>query len=109
MSLQNYDMFIIVLFILFYFFIFYRFQCARDILNSEAQQYVNNCAISSQGDELLVKYGDKTHSLEPPVSFIPTIIINQPYSKKSQQEIRNNFKLAICDNLPNEGKPSTCA
>ncbi|KAK0073121.1 hypothetical protein PV325_010256 [Microctonus aethiopoides] len=83
--------------------------CARDILNSEAQQYVNNCAISSQGDELLVKYGDKTHSLEPSVSFIPTIVINQPYSKKSQQEIRNNFKLAICDNLPNEGKPSTCA
>lgn len=56
-----------------------------------------------RGSELLKGYGEETHSLAPPVSFIPTIALNK--SQDNQQDILKNFfkqvctKFGVCDRI----------
>lgn len=35
---------------------------------------VNTCITSTKGNDLLAQYGDKTHSVQPIIGFVPTII-----------------------------------
>jgi hypothetical protein len=38
---------------------------------------VEECAVGSEGDELLKKHGDATNALNLRVGFIPTILLDQ--------------------------------
>lgn len=50
-------------------------QCARkyDI----PWKLILNCANGAQGDWLLKNYGELTNKLKQPISFVPTILLNQ--------------------------------
>ncbi|KAF5308633.1 hypothetical protein FQR65_LT06094 [Abscondita terminalis] len=64
------------------------------------------CSESRQGDELLVKYGDRTHSIQPIVTFVPTIIYNDDFDPYLQELSLKNFLKAVCAILDN--KPKEC-
>ncbi|XP_063992782.1 GILT-like protein 1 [Diachasmimorpha longicaudata] len=62
-------------------------QCAANLgLNS-----IDNCCTSSYGDDLLAHCGYITECLEPPLSFVPTIVINDVYSDANQEMALVNF------------------
>ncbi|EFN63065.1 Gamma-interferon-inducible lysosomal thiol reductase [Camponotus floridanus] len=85
-------------------------QCAQDIgLTEGTQKLINECIESSFGDDLLAANGDKTHNLQPPLRFVPTIIINGVYSKENQDVALNNFSKLICHHLTEQEKPSICS
>ncbi|KAF5281200.1 hypothetical protein FQA39_LY17840 [Lamprigera yunnana] len=64
------------------------------------------CGKSQQGDELLAKYGDQTHAVQPKITFVPTIIFNDVYDVNSQWSAIFNFISTACKFL--ENKPSGC-
>lgn len=37
---------------------------------------ITACSESAMGDQLLVQNGEKTAALKPPITFVPTIVIN---------------------------------
>ncbi|XP_015118815.1 GILT-like protein 1 [Diachasma alloeum] len=83
-------------------------QCARNMgWTPEMRKDISNCMETSHGDNLLAAHGDKTHNLKPPVSFIPTIVLDNVYSDANQNAALVNFKKLICQRIPN--KPPTCA
>ncbi|KAM0726939.1 Gamma-interferon-inducible lysosomal thiol reductase-like protein [Formica fusca] len=85
-------------------------QCAQDIgLSEVTRKLINDCIASPLGDDLLVANGDKTHNLQPPLKFVPTIIINGVYSKENQDVALNNFSKLICQNLTEQEKPNLCS
>ncbi|XP_034952131.1 gamma-interferon-inducible lysosomal thiol reductase-like [Chelonus insularis] len=53
-----------------------------------------NCTKSSRGPELLAKYGRMTQSLNPPVSFIPTVTLNG--NSYDQAAILANLLKEVC-------------
>lgn len=69
------------------------FQCATK-LNVD-RDHILSCANSDHGSQLLKKYGDDTHIIDP--SFIPTILING--SKGNQGSILKNFLLEVCKQI----------
>ncbi|XP_063992784.1 GILT-like protein 1 [Diachasmimorpha longicaudata] len=82
-------------------------QCARNIrLSTEVRKEISDCMETSHGDNLLAAHGDKTHNLSPPVTFVPTIIVDNVFPDANHDEALNNFKKLICNKIPN--KPSTC-
>ncbi|XP_025156551.1 uncharacterized protein LOC105186426 [Harpegnathos saltator] len=67
-------------------------QCARDVgLSEETRRAIDSCTKSSLGDDLLAANGDKTAALNPPLTFVPTIVINGVYSKENEDEALRNF------------------
>jgi len=85
-------------------------QCAQDIgLSEGTRKSIDDCIASPFGNDLLAANGDKTHALEPPLKFVPTIIINGVYSKENQDEALNNFSKLICRHLTKQEKPSVCS
>lgn len=50
-------------------------KCARD-LQLPNWQVIEECANSTEGSKLLQDYGERTHSLNPPLAFVPTITFN---------------------------------
>lgn len=70
------------------------FQCARkyDI----PWKLILNCATGVQGDWLLKNYGELTNKLKQPISFVPTILLNQNFHKQSL--ILKNLKKELCLN-----------
>nr|XP_031834094.1 gamma-interferon-inducible lysosomal thiol reductase-like [Nomia melanderi] len=84
--------------------------CAEKLWASQkTQDSIKSCISSSLADELLAEYGRKTAALSPPISFVPTIVINGVYSKENQNKALNNFLKLICDNLQEGAKPSECS
>ncbi|XP_029156360.1 uncharacterized protein LOC114929112 [Nylanderia fulva] len=84
-------------------------QCAREIgLKGLTQSSLNDCIIGRLADDLLAVNGDKTHALEPPLKFVPTIVINGVYSKENQNEALSSFSKLVCRYLTGE-KPSVCS
>ena len=55
---------------------------------------IHHCATTEEGQKLHYKAGVKTHNLNPPVQFIPTIEIDN--SQHSQKAILKNFIGEIC-------------
>lgn len=55
---------------------------------------ISKCSKTSEGSELLKKYGEATHSLDPPVSFIPTILLNK--SQGNQKDILKSLLTEVC-------------
>jgi len=66
---------------------------------------IQRCASSHEGSELLKMHGENTRSLVPPVSFIPTILLNR--SQGIQKNILKNLKKEVCD-LYAGIKPESC-
>lgn len=73
--------------------VFILLQCSSKF-NVDKDQILH-CANSEHASELLKKYGDDTHIIEP--SFIPTILING--SKDNQGGILKNFLLEVCKRI----------
>ncbi|OXA63626.1 gamma-interferon-inducible lysosomal thiol reductase [Folsomia candida] len=55
---------------------------------------IHACLMDGRGHQYLYQYGVMTSSLNPPVSFIPTIVINK--SQDGQAEILRNFRGFVC-------------
>ncbi|XP_025992507.1 GILT-like protein 1 [Solenopsis invicta] len=85
-------------------------QCAQDVgLSEKTRKLIDDCIASPLADDLLAENGDKTQALEPPLRFVPTIVINKVYSKENQDEALRNFPNLICRHLTAEGKPGICS
>ncbi|XP_065218955.1 gamma-interferon-inducible lysosomal thiol reductase-like [Planococcus citri] len=54
------------------------------------------CSRSSQGNWLLKKHGEETNSLNPTISFVPTVLLNK--NRHNQASILKNLYEAICSN-----------
>ncbi|KAJ0170087.1 hypothetical protein K1T71_014693 [Dendrolimus kikuchii] len=67
---------------------------------------LKRCASNEQGDNLLAAYGDKTDAVQRPLSFVPTIVINEKFDQAIQDEAFTNLKAVVCRVAPN--KPSVC-
>ena len=65
---------------------------------------------SSNGPELLAAMGDRTHSLQPAMKFVPWITFNDQFSEQDQAEALVNLRGVICSKLPGTqaGKPPGC-
>ncbi|XP_011311094.1 gamma-interferon-inducible lysosomal thiol reductase [Fopius arisanus] len=77
-------------------------------LNPDMRKTINDCVESTDGDRLLVAHGDKTHSLNPPLTFVPTIVLDNVYSSANQNAALVNFKKLICGQIPAGAKPAVC-
>ena len=55
---------------------------------------IEKCSNSREGAELLKANGEETSSLDPRVSFIPTIVIN--HSQGVQKDILKNLMKEVC-------------
>lgn len=60
-----------------------------------------------EGIKLLKKHGERTNSLKPSVTFIPTIELNDNQNIVPQAQILKDFKKSICTVL--KYKPSKCS
>ncbi|CAH0730492.1 unnamed protein product, partial [Brenthis ino] len=80
--------------------------CLKSVKREAESDKINRCANGSQGDSLLASYGDKTDAVQRPLSFVPTVVINEKYDQAVQDEAMTNLKAVVCRNLPN--KPPTC-
>ncbi|KAH9529367.1 DNA-directed RNA polymerases I and III subunit RPAC1, variant 2 [Dermatophagoides farinae] len=49
-------------------------------------KYVDECASGNRGKQLLVEAGRKTKAIKPKISFVPTIIFNEKYSDRIQNQ-----------------------
>jgi len=67
-------------------------ECAQQ--HSVYFERIHHCATTEEGQKLHYKAGVKTHNLNPPVQFIPTIEIDN--SQHSQKAILKNFIGEIC-------------
>jgi len=67
---------------------------------------ISNCAKGKEGNFLHKLAGDKTHALEPRVTFIPTIELNG--DQFNQRYVRQNFKRQLCRMYLGTNKPEDC-
>ncbi|XP_015118814.1 GILT-like protein 1 [Diachasma alloeum] len=66
-------------------------QCAATLgLNS-----IDHCLTSEIGDNLLAACGYQTRCLNPPLSFVPTIVVDNVYSKANQIAALVDFKQLV--------------
>ncbi|XP_074038747.1 gamma-interferon-inducible lysosomal thiol reductase-like protein [Leptinotarsa decemlineata] len=52
---------------------------------------IQECVNSEEGDEWLAEYGNRTYSVKPKISFIPTIIFNNIYKEPLQNIALKNL------------------
>ncbi|XP_069679958.1 gamma-interferon-inducible lysosomal thiol reductase-like isoform X2 [Periplaneta americana] len=67
-------------------------QCAQEY--SVQWKAIVECAGGREGDELLKHHGDLTNSLQPTISFVPTILLDQ--SDDNQPGILKNLFKEVC-------------
>lgn len=67
---------------------------------------INNC-FSTNGDDILAELGDKTHAVEPTITFVPTVILNGVFDQEFQNLAQTNFKSVLCSKLPTPA-PAAC-
>ncbi|KAF2896206.1 hypothetical protein ILUMI_09965 [Ignelater luminosus] len=67
---------------------------------------INECFKNGQGDELLIKYGERTNAVSPKISYIPTIIINDVFSQEVQNNAEFDLLNTVCKHLSK--KPPAC-
>lgn len=75
-------------------------------INGVSWKPILDCALSKEGDQLLKQHGVATHALQPPVSFIPTILLNK--SQGDQRAILKNLWMEICKQYPETSQPAEC-
>lgn len=69
------------------------FQCA-DTVGIDFSK-VEEC-IETEGDDILADLGDQTHSVEPTITFVPTVIYNDVYNQELQDLSLVDFKGVVC-------------
>lgn len=67
-------------------------KCANDL--SIDWETIETCSNGEEGSTLLKMHGEETHSLDPSVTFIPTILLNK--SQNSQKDILKNLLKEVC-------------
>ncbi|KAK6624939.1 hypothetical protein RUM44_011803 [Polyplax serrata] len=77
-------------------------QCASEFSVDWSQ--ILECANSIMGSTLLSEYGQMTDSLNPKMTFVPTVLLNQKYG--NQAAILKDFFKEICAVL--NDKPNEC-
>ncbi|XP_075216124.1 gamma-interferon-inducible lysosomal thiol reductase-like protein [Lycorma delicatula] len=75
-------------------------------VNGVGWKSILDCSLSEEGDVLLKKHGDATNMLQPPVSFIPTVLLNK--SQGDQRAILKNLWKEICRQFPEDSQPNEC-
>ncbi|XP_075989188.1 GILT-like protein 1 isoform X2 [Anticarsia gemmatalis] len=80
--------------------------CLTQVNKMDESSKLKRCASGDQGDNLLATYGDKTDNVMRPLSFVPTVIINEKFDQTTQDEAFSNLKAAVCRVAP--VKPSNC-
>ncbi|XP_059055034.1 gamma-interferon-inducible lysosomal thiol reductase-like [Achroia grisella] len=80
--------------------------CLTQINKQSEGDKLKGCANGDQGDGLLATYGDKTDSVQRPLSFVPTVIINEKFDQAIQDEAFKDLKAVVCRVATN--KPSVC-
>lgn len=95
--------------------------CVMSLADPSDPEGIQNCAVKDgydwnkittcykydEGSDILAAYGDRTHSLSPPLKFIPTIILNDVFDQGIQDQLLRDFEGAICSKL-SEPKPNVC-
>lgn len=80
-------------------------RCSREY-NVDVET-IQKCYSSLHGKELLKIAGEATHSLNPPVTFIPTVLIDN--MQRRQPDILKNLFAEICTVLAESGlTPKAC-
>ncbi|CAH0599424.1 unnamed protein product [Chrysodeixis includens] len=80
--------------------------CLTEVNKQSESVKLKRCASTEQGDNLLASYGDKTDNVQRPLTFVPTIVINEKFDQAVQDEAFTDLKKVICRVAPN--KPSIC-
>ncbi|GLV31948.1 Gamma-interferon-inducible lysosomal thiol reductase 1 [Carabus blaptoides fortunei] len=78
-------------------------KCASNV--GLAWESIRACTNSAAGDDILAAMGDRTHAVEPQISFVPTVIFNSTYDDDLQWKAIKNLRQVIC-NL--QGNPDIC-
>lgn len=80
-------------------------RCAREF--TVDVETIQKCYNSLHGKELLKLAGEATHALNPPVSFIPTVLIDG--QQRRQASILRDLFAEICAALAETGlSPKAC-
>ncbi|KAJ8913188.1 hypothetical protein NQ315_009025 [Exocentrus adspersus] len=79
-------------------------KCAHDVDVDFSP--VIECARNTKGSQLLKRYGERTNSLKPAVSFIPTIELNNSQNIVSQTAILKDLSQSVCQIF--KDKPKQC-
>lgn len=80
------------------------FQCAAQL--DLSFEDINTC-FNTNGDVVLAALGNKTHAVEPAITFVPTVIFNGKFDDDLQNLAQTNFKEALCSVIP-VPKPAAC-
>ncbi|CAB3250889.1 unnamed protein product [Arctia plantaginis] len=80
--------------------------CLTQVNKISESSKIKKCASGDQGSDLLAAYGNKTDQVSRPLSFVPTIIINEKFDQTTQDEAFSNLKSVVCRVAAK--KPSNC-
>ncbi|CAN8005911.1 unnamed protein product [Ixodes pacificus] len=69
-------------------------KCTRD--GPMDSKKIQGCASSSQGKNLFQKMGARTAALKPPITTVPSVVIDGTFNKKNQKKIQKDLKAAVC-------------
>ncbi|KAF5282105.1 hypothetical protein FQR65_LT14423 [Abscondita terminalis] len=57
---------------------------------------IEKCVLGVEGDLLLVRHGQTTHGVSPPINYLPSIIVNHNYDQDIQTVGEYNLLKALC-------------
>lgn len=77
--------------------------CAAEL--SANWDEIHECSNGKEGSELLKTYGEETHSLQPSVTFIPTVVLDKNQGR--QTDILKNLLKEVCS-VYKGNKPPPC-
>ncbi|KAJ9582816.1 hypothetical protein L9F63_022835, partial [Diploptera punctata] len=60
---------------------------------------IASCANSTEGQNLLAALGNRTHSVSPKITFIPTIVFNGVYTQTDQDDSMDNLLRVVCRHI----------
>ncbi|KAI5634287.1 gamma interferon inducible lysosomal thiol reductase (GILT) domain-containing protein [Phthorimaea operculella] len=81
--------------------------CLTKVGKISESDKLKRCAGGEQGDNLLASYGDKSDSVQRPLGFVPTIVINEKFDQAIQDEAFSDLKKVVCRVATN--KPAACS
>jgi len=78
--------------------------CSRRTgLDRAVTQKIQACMDADEGNELLVRNGEKTHNLNPQLYFVPWITINGKFTEDNLIDSQKDFKSVVCRELVENG------
>ncbi|XP_049883504.1 gamma-interferon-inducible lysosomal thiol reductase-like isoform X2 [Pectinophora gossypiella] len=80
--------------------------CLAKVGKQSESDKLKRCAGGEQGDSLLASYGDKSDAVLKPLTFVPTVVINEKFNQATQDEAYADLKKVVCRVAPT--KPSVC-